>query len=244
MKKSPLAAALILALLALLAACADLPTPQPLPPTQWLRVQVSPSLALSDDLLSACTPAGAGLALQGVTGAAFAADQVDLTLRWGAPPDSSGYSAQIGEDELVPVVHPSNSVQALTFSALQTTFAGGLPGWDWDFLGQTAQPLSVYAYPASSDIQAILASQLLPSGQPLPREVVVAPGPAQVREAVAADPGALGFLPRRWVDASVKAITVTGLPAGAWTKPILALSAVEPQGIARAWLLCVQQGIK
>jgi len=244
MKKSSVAAVLILLSLVLLAACADLPTPQQLPPTQWLRVQVSPALALDGDLLSGCTPAGAGLALQEVTGAAFAADQVDLTLRWGAPPDLTGYSAQIGEDELVPVVHPSNPVQALTLSALRTTFSGDLPGWDWDYLGQAAQPLSVYAYPSSSDIQAILAAQLLPTGRPLPREVVVAPGPAQVREAVAADPGALGFLPRRWVDSSVKAITVSDLPAGAWTQPILALSAVEPQGLARAWLLCVQQVLK
>ncbi len=231
---------------ALLSACApaSLPPAPTLPATQWLRVQVSPSLTLFNDLFSTCTPAGVGLAIQQISGTAFAADQVDLSLRWGAGPQLDGYAAEIGEEELVAVTYPDNPVQTLDLPALRTAFAGGLPAMDWDYLGQAPQSLNLYAYPSSSDIQAILAAQLLPQGQALPREVIVAPGPAEVRDAVAADAGALGFLPRRWVDERVKMIAISDLPAGAWSRPILAISAVEPQGAARQWLLCVQQGMQ
>ena len=227
-----------------LAGCAQIPPAPSLPPTQWLRVQISPSLVFFNDLYSTCTPSGTGLAVQQVSGAAFDANQVDITLRWGASPDPGGYAAQIGEEELVLVVHPDNPVESLSLSALKTIFSGSLTAWDWDYLGQAPADLSVYAYPPSSDAQGILSSTLLLPQQALPREIVVTPGPAEMRAAVAADPGGLGFLPRRWVDPSVKIVPIAGLPPGSWVQPILALSAVEPKGPAREWLLCVQQGMQ
>ena len=228
----------------ILSACAGLPTAPPMPPTQWLRAQISPALAEHTDLYSTCTPDGTGLAIQQVAGSAFDADQVDIKMHWGPISNDQGYTAQIGEEELVMVVHPNNPIENLNLAPLRNVFSGTLPAWDWDYLGQAPQNLTVYAYPSASDIQIILASQLLSSQQPLPREVVIEPGPAEMRSALAADPGGLGFLPRGWVDASVKIVPIPDLPTGAWTKPILAMSAVEPQGPAREWLLCVQQGLE
>src|SRR5512140_1804866 len=103
-----------LIVVSILAACAQIPPAPSLPPTQWLRVQISPSLAFFNDLYSTCTPSGTGLAVQQVSGSAFDANQVDITLRWGALTGPSGYAAQIGKEELVLVVHPDNPVQSLS----------------------------------------------------------------------------------------------------------------------------------
>ena len=227
-----------------LSACATALTPTPALPTEWLRVQISPALSVFDTAYNACTPQGIGLAIQQAEGTAFTAEQADLTLSWGFPPDTAGYAAELIQEELVLVVNPKNPVQSLAISSLQVVYTGDLPGWDWDFLGQSAVPLTAYLYPENSDLQIVLGPSLFTKGQSPAREVVVAPGPAELRTAVAADPGGVGFLPRRWVDASVKVVPVDGLPEDEWTRPILAISRFEPQGAAREWLLCVQDGMQ
>jgi hypothetical protein len=65
-----------------------------------------------------------------------------------------------------------------------------------------------------------------------------------MREAVAADSGALGILPRRWVDDTVRTVPLADLPQGALIRPILALSAAEPQGALRAWVACLQERVE
>jgi DNA-binding transcriptional LysR family regulator len=228
----------------ILSACAPALTPTPALPTEWLRVQVSPALSVFDTVYTACTPQGIGLAIQQADGTAFTGEQADLTLSWGFPSDTAGYAAELSQEELVLVVNPENPVQSLAISSLQAGYTGDLPGWDWDFLGQSAIPLTAYLFPENSDLQLVLGPSLFTQGQSPAREVVIAPGPAELRAAVAADAGAVGFLPRRWVDASVKVVPVNGLPGGEWTRPILAISRFEPQGAAREWLLCVQDGVQ
>ena len=232
-----------LILLVFMPACAPALTPTPAPPTEWLRVQISPALSIFNSVVTTCTPDGVGLAIQQASGTAFTDEQADITLSWGFPSGSDGYAAELSQEEMVLVVHPANPVQSLTLSSLQAVYTGDLPGWDWDFLGQPALPLTAYLYPENSDLQAVLGQSLFTQGQSPAREVVIAPGPAEMRAAVAVDPGAAGFLPRRWVDASVKVIPVDDFPEGAWTRPILAISTLEPQGAARDWLLCVQEGL-
>jgi hypothetical protein len=233
----------LIAFVFIFTACAPLPAPSQPAPTQWLRVQVTPLLADRNELFSSCTPQGTGLVLQQATGTAFDPTQTDLRLVWGAQPAYSGYAAEIGHEELVLAVHPTNPLTSISLTALQTTFSGDLPGWDWDYLGQSALPLTAYTYPAASEFQAVLAESLLPTTK-IAREVVVVPGPQEMRAALASDPGGLGFLPLGWVDSSVKTVAVDGLAPGSWARPILALSTSEPQGAAREWLICVQQGLK
>ncbi len=226
-------------------ACAPAPVPADAPPTAWLRVQVSPALMVFSGTFSACTPEGVGLAIQQAPGAAFAPEQADLTLAWGDNPAAQpGYAAELAREELVLVANPANPVQSLELSALQAAYSGQLTAFDWDYLGQAPLPLVLYLYPRGSGLQTILDPTLFPEGPAPAREVVTAPAPAEMRQSVAAEPGALGFLPRRWVDSSVKTVRVAGLPSGAWERPILALSSVEPQGPARDWLLCVQAGMQ
>lgn len=193
---------------------------------------------------STCTPSGFGLAVQQAEGVSFAAEQTDLTLQWGAPESISGFASIIGADSLTVVAHPDNPVTSLSLEALLTAYAGKLPAWDWDYLGQSPAPLTVYAYPPALDIQQIFNSAWPDVPSFSNREVVLVPGPAEMRATIAADRGALGFLPQSWVDSSVKPIRIEPTPASWQKQPILAISSVEPQGAARAFLLCLQEGIE
>gem|GEM_PF-1048637 len=224
-----------------LAACGALPTPLPPPPTDWIRLQISPTLANQMGLFSTCTPSGFGLAVQQAEGVSFTTEQTDLTLQWGAPDPVSGFASVVGADSLTVVVHPDNPVTSLSLEALLSTYAGNLPAWDWDYLGQNPAPLTAYAYSPALDIQRIFTSAWSAAPSPLNSEVALVPGPAEMRAAVATDQSALGFLPHTWVDSSVKPIRIDPVPLSWQKQPVLAISSVEPQGAARAFLLCLQE---
>jgi len=227
-----------------IAACGSLPTPLPLPPTEWIRLQISPTLANQTELFSTCTPPGFGLAVQQAGGVSFTAGQTDLILQWGAPEPVSGFASILGTDSLTVVVHPDNPATSLSLDALLTTYAGKLPAWDWDYLGQNPAPLTAYAYSPTLDIQRIFNSAWPTAPSSLNREVVLVPGPAEMRTTIATDRSALGFLPSTWVDSSVKPIRIDSTPPSWQKQPILAISALEPQDASRAFLLCVQQGLE
>lgn len=230
----------------IVSACAALPTPAPLPATQWLRVEVDPALSNQADLFARCTPAGVGLVVQHAPGASFAQEQADLFLSWGQPSDESfpGYAAELASDDLVVVVNAQNAVTSIQVSALHLLYTGQLPEWNWDYLGQPAAPLTAYAYPPASALHTIVASGLLAEGQGIDRNVALVPGPREMLDSIAQDPGGIGFLPQRWVDEQVKVLAIDGAAPETWTQPILSLSGQEPGGAALQWVICVQDGLR
>ncbi len=241
----PVGGGLSLALTAilLLSACAA-PTATPEPTTEpvWLKVQYPASLGNLSADFTACVPDGVGLVVQEGTGMAFDEAEADLVLAWAAPESVLGYAAELGSEELVGIVHPENKIPSLDIEDLRLIYGGHLV--DWDFLGQSPLALQAWVPLASSDMRALLVEAALGSDLALGRAIGTAPSPQAMRETVAADPGALGMLPRRWVDSTVRVVPISDLPGGALVRPILAFSASEPQGAARAWLACLQERLK
>ena len=62
----------------------------------------------------------------------------------------------------------------------------------------------------------------------------VAPGPAQMLEAVSSDPTAIGYLPQSWVNSSVNALEIN------IEVPLLVFADVEPEGTLREFVACLQ----
>ncbi len=234
---------LALAVILLLSACAaPPPTSTPTPAPVWLKVQYPASLGNLSADFTACVPDGVGLVVQEGAGMAFDEAEADLALAWAAPESILGYAAELGSEELVVIVHPENKIPSLDIEDLRLIYGGHLA--DWDFLGQSPLALQAWAPLASSDMRALFVEAVLSPDLALGRAIGIAPSPLAMREAVAADPGALGVLPRRWVDSSVRIVPISDLPGGALTRPILAFSASEPQGPARAWLACLQERLE
>jgi hypothetical protein len=223
---------LITLVLGLVTACSPLPVRTPEPTPVWFRVFAPPVWKPWLPILGNCAPAGSASAyLSSPTDA-------DVVLAWGVkiPPNMRAY--QIGEETLVPVISAQNTVPSISVDGLRLSYAGQIR--DWDFLGQAPGPLTVWAYPADDPISLIMRD----SGLTIDPVVRIAPSPAELRSAVAADPTAIGMLPRIWLDASVRELNIPGLDLGQFRAPLLALTLTEPQGVVRAWLACVQEHLK
>lgn len=217
-----------------LAACQPGLTPTARPTPAVLTIQSTRALQPLQPTYRNCVRElpNMGLVLLDVPAPAFNFDQAVLGLRWGAGPKQSGYAAVVGQEELVVVVSPKNPTQKIAWQDLQAIYQGSLPD------SSPAKEVRAWAYPAGEDIQAVFESMI---GTTASRVIFLAPDPAAMREAVAGDARAIGFLPRRWLDSSVNEVSVQGLDPARMRQPILALSKTEPKGLEKAWLICLQQ---
>ena len=216
---------IVLVVLALvLAACQSAPA-APVTPQPPLKVAVSPSLTWLEGDLAACA-ASEGIAVQRADDDPAASGVIALQL--GAPQDGR-FAAVLGQEKVVVIVHPDNPQPELTRDDALAIFSGRQKSWP------DGTEILVWGLPETSDAHtAMLTAGFSFAGAGL------AASPQAMLHAVASDPAAIGYLPARWVDVSVRALEITGMPVEA---PILAVSAQEPQGGARALLVCLQEKI-
>jgi hypothetical protein len=219
-------------------------TPPPLPTPQVWQAQYTPSLSWIGPALNLCTRQQPGIALTVAEKPAQALDptQADFTLRWGAPEPLDTFAAEIGSDELVVIVHPGNLIKSLELSEIQAIFTGKSQKWS-DFMKGNSDRIQVWTEAEGSDVQQVFQTVLLQ--QPLTYPFAhLAPDPPAMRQAVGTDPTTIGYLPRRWLDATVRPVQITGISASELRQPVLVLREKEPQGPQKDWLLCLQDAIK
>jgi undecaprenyl-diphosphatase len=216
------------------------------PALTGLRVQTTSALSWLQPDFSTCAAQQPelGLLLAELPASGLDLQKGDLAFRWGAPAESHAAAFILGEDELVVVVNPANPLNSLTRAQFEHIFSG--TAREWAELGDCptcpAGEIHLWNYPEGEDTQDALAS-LLPDGVHR-AYVLIAPNPQRLREALAEDPAGIGFIPRRWVDDTLKVLALPEFSAQELTFPILALSAAEPQGAARAWLGCLQEALQ
>lgn len=212
---------ILLVLALLLAACQPAPaediTVQP-----PVKVAIPPSLAWLEHDLADCA-ASAGVAVQRADEAPQGTEVI--TLRLGEPPSGS-YAAILGEDRLAVIVHPDNPLAEMDKDNAQAIFAGQQKNWP------DGSEVQAWNLPPGDDASAAMAAAgfiFANDGQ--------APTPQAMLMAVSTNPAAIGYLPARWLDSSVRELAVSGFEI---KLPILAVSVGEPQDGARALLLCLQ----
>lgn len=218
-----------------LCACQPSATTVALPSPQILHMQITPALDRLRPALHACAAEEAlGLVVDSLPATALDPSQTDLALRWSAPAETSDFAAVLAEEALVVIVHPTQERAAVTRGELRALYSAG----------QQAGGLNPWAYPPGDDVQQAFETLVLqgPPEQPLP--VFLAPDPPAMLEAVAEDPNAIGFVPAGWVTGQVRVLPVSDLDTEESLQPILAISTAEPQGAARAMLLCLQTQIR
>ena len=149
------------------------------------------------------------------------------------------FATQIGQEQIVVITNKQNPLDELSTEVLRQLFDGQVSDWS-ELKVSFRQGVQVWDYPAGEDLHQILSAALW-GAEHQPTKAYLAPDPAAMLEAVSADPGAIGYLPASWVEASdLKVISVeTGLST-ALRQPVLLLTAEEPQGLLRAWVSCLQ----
>lgn len=226
----------------LLTGCqSDLPRFSP-PTPRVLIVQSTAALtALGDDFQRcAAEMDNTGLVLLERPTTALDLSQSAITLTWGDKgrwdPGKGAYGAVVGQEALVLIANPANPVDALALTDLQAIYTGDLRAWPG---ADDAQEIQPWVYPTGEDVQQIFES-LLGGLLPSPRVAYLAPDPSAMREAVARSPNAVGFIPARWFNDTVKPLRIDGLDPARLTQPVLAWTKSEPIGQEKTWLICLQ----
>lgn len=206
-----------------------------------LQIQITPGLRWLGAIFQECAFVQSGVSLVVAERSALAIqlEGIDFAFRWGQPKDIPPFAAVLTQDELAVVVSPKSPVASLAMEDLRNLYSGNVERWDQvkSVAGGTGQ-VKAYVYASGEDVQELVAEWLQ-----LGKTVILAPGPEEVRQAVGDDPQAIGYLPARWVDKTVKRVNLTGMPVIP-PAPLLAMGSLEPQGVARGWLLCVQNRLQ
>lgn len=227
--------------LVILTACGSSLTTQAQPTPVVFTIQHTPALNVLRDDMNACMNnlPGAGLVVDERSAPNLVPGESAAALRWDVQGEPPTFSAVIGQEELIVVAHPQNPRDSISLADLQSIYTGALREWP-----EADTSVAPYAYPAGDDVQLVFESVIL-SGASMPDRITyTAPDPAAVIEAVAADPLALGFVPRRWLSNGVKELAVEGIEPGRLIRPLVAFAESEPDGPARDWLLCLQERLQ
>jgi len=226
-----------------LASCQPAAVSTPIPtPIIW-EIQFTPTVSWLGAIFNDCmqTQPHASIVVHETPAQAIDPDAVDFAFQWGAPIEAPGYAAVIGWDELAIIVHPDNPVDSLALAQVIEIYSGASRSWSLftPFPPPGAGRIRLWGYAAGNDVQNGFNAL---TGGPLQSDTLLhlAPDPQAMIEAVAGDAAAIGFIPRHLLDKRVRSVQLTTPGEAELRQPILALSAAEPQGDRRAWLLCVQ----
>jgi len=214
-------------------------------PLLW-QVQATPSLRWLGGQMNSCANQqnGIGIILSERSAASMSLQEADCILQWGAPSKTSGIASIMETEELVLIVHPSNPIQQFTLEQVRHLFSSSLNTWkDLDPLSPILEPVQLWVYPDGDDIQQIF-NDLLGGQFQADSSANLAPDPQSVRDSVASNPAALGYIPRHWLDNSVRSIKVSDTDPTVLRQPILALTKAEPTDQMRNWLICLQTSIQ
>jgi phosphate transport system substrate-binding protein len=148
----------------------------------------------------------------------------------------------VARDGMAIVVNPANPIDVLSLADVRSMYAGERRLWQE--LGGPAAAINVVTREEGSGTRAAF-EELVMGGRRIKASALVQDSTGSVRQMVAADPGAIGYLSTGLVDASVKAVTLDGvaaseaaIEAGKYplVRPFLFVTTGNPSPAARAFL--------
>jgi DNA-binding transcriptional LysR family regulator len=213
-----------------LPACASTPTPTPTILPVAATDLAAPLLA---DLAAAYANMRPGLTLSTTTTATLrplSEAEIGLTTYQNA----GAFATPLGYVSFVVVVNPANPLVNLSLEQVRAVFTGQITDWSQVGIG-TGGAIQVFTRTPDSDGGTAFGAEAL-RGAPVTPNALVAPTWAAMREAVSADPLAMGYLPGPELDSSIKSLILDVEPRAL----IVAVAPVEPVGPARDFLAWAQ----
>lgn len=239
------------ALTSILTGC--LPADAPPPPTpRVLRLQITPALAGWSGRLQVCAlrDPSIGLAVDERPAGDLDLSQADAALRLGPPPQEAVHALVLGWEEIVLIANPESPRDTLSLEEVRSAYSGRAVDWGMPATQTSATPtpsaaLTIHAwtYPPGDDLRTVFDLALW-TGQPPAARLSEAPSPAALLQAVAEDPAAIGYVPKSFLNHSVRELALKNSLPGDLRQPVLALVPAEPQGVLRAFLVCLQDSSK
>lgn len=145
----------------------------------------------------------------GIRAAADSVSELGMSSR-ALTDEESGQLEQLvmARDALAIVVHPSNSVASLSGDQIRAIFSGQITSWSQ--LGGAARPIVVVTREAGSGTYSAF-EELVMRGGPIDLRALRQGSNGAVRQIVADDPDAIGYISLGIVDASVQPVAIDGV---------------------------------
>jgi phosphate transport system substrate-binding protein len=185
---------------------------------------------------------GGGSAV-GVQSAITGAAQIGMADLLELPPEARGLTSTIvARDGIAIIVHPKNPVSALTALQAKGIFSGQIS--NWRSLGGADAPIRVVSREEGSGTRRSF-DKLVLKGSKLVPNALFQNSNGTIRESVASDPQAIGYLSIGLVNQKVKGLTFDGVAPGnenvkkgtyPLARPVYFLTQGTPSGMTKAFL--------
>jgi len=187
------------------------------------------------------TVQGGGSAV-GIQSALSGAAQIGMADLVELPPEAEALTkATVAKDGIAVVVNPANAVANLTTEQIRDIFNGNVK--NWRDIGGVDHEIVVASREAGSGTRS--SFEQIIQGINLTRDAIVQDSNGTIRETVANDAHAIGYLSHGLLNEKIKAIHVNGWPCTtediiegnyALVRPIYLLTQGEPQGAVKDFI--------
>ena len=187
------------------------------------------------------TVQGGGSAV-GIQSALSGAAQIGMADMVELPAEATNLtSAIVARDGIAVVINPGNAVANLTRDQIRGIFNGSIK--NWKEVGGADAAITVVSREAGSGTRSSFEKIL--SGITLTKEAIIQDSNGTIRETVANDKNAVGYLSHGLLNDKIKAVTVDGaactteaIVAGTYAlaRPIFLLTKGAPAGTAKAFI--------
>jgi len=156
--------------------------------------------------------------------------------------EKSLWYVEIARDGLAVIINPANPIQNLTLDQISDIYSAKIT--DWSQLGGTKAKIHIITREDGSGTRDAFVNLVMGEADITPRAIVQDSNGA-VRQLVADDPNAVGYISLGLVDETVKALQLDGIEAtrenvknGSYdlSRPFLFVSLVEPTGQTKQFL--------
>lgn len=187
------------------------------------------------------TVQGGGSAV-GVQAALMGTAQIGMADLVELPPEATNLVATVAaRDGIVVVVHPSNPVRNVTMNQIREIFNGTLK--NWKEVGGEDAAITIVSREAGSGTRA--SFEQIVRDMVLAEDAIVQDSNGTIRETVANDPKAVGYLSHGLLNEKIRAVAVNGancsneeIASGAYplVRPMYLLTQGEPAGEVKAFI--------
>jgi phosphate transport system substrate-binding protein len=147
----------------------------------------------------------------GVQAALSGAAQIGMSSRALTPEEARRITGiPVARDGIALVVHPGNPVSDLSLAQARAIYVGDVK--NWRLLGGPDTPITVITREEGSGTRGAFET-LVMAGRRIAASALVQDSTGAVRQMVASDPAALGYISIGLVDATVKALALGGVQA-------------------------------
>ncbi len=178
----------------------------------------------------------------GIEAARTRAAKIGMSSRSLKPTEKDLLPVTIAKDAIAIIVHPSNSIKDLPLDRIREIFSGKIE--NWKVLGESSRPIHIVTREEGSGTRESFQNFVM-GKEDISLGALVQDSNGAVRQLIASDPKAIGYISLGLVNNQVRAIDISGVEPnltnvnnGRYTlvRPFLFIFNGEPTGEAKSFL--------